>query len=181
MLINQQQTLFGGRHQVATTILQEVTRPHLPRLLFFLLQIIIKRSVGEVLLPRGRWMEIVQSRVIGKRRVIRSSRKQTLPAFLRDRWRGNRTSSSALSPGRIPFGHFKRVVVRVECHFGHRDLSSGFESRNIGAVFGVKVYGRNRVELSQRFTHSSSQDLPNGLFVFKLDFRFRRMDIDVYF
>ena len=54
-----------------------------------------------------------------------------------------------------------------------------FEGRNVGHPFRIKIDGRYGIEFSQRFLDGRRENLPNGLFVLKLDFGLGGMNVHI--
>ena len=74
----------------------------------------------------------------------------------------------------------KRIVLRVglDARFLFA-VVEGIVNRDIGFAKGIEVDRRHIVEFPDSLLDSRRQDLPDGLFVFKFDFRLCGMDVDV--
>ena len=75
---------------------------------------------------------------------------------------------------------FERVIGRVEIYLWSRHSYIRIEHWNIRLSFGIKVDSRNIIKASYSLLYSCKQNLPNGLFVFKLYLSLCRMNIYVY-
>ena len=75
----------------------------------------------------------------------------------------------------------ERIVTRIQTNLrsGSRWRLFGIIYRNIRFVLRIKIDGRNLVEHTYRLLDRGKDDLPDGLFVLKLDFGLRRMDVDI--
>jgi len=53
------------------------------------------------------------------------------------------------------------------------------KSRNIRQTFGIEINGWHSIELAQRLLDCRRKDLPNGLFILKLNLGLSRMNIHI--
>ena len=72
----------------------------------------------------------------------------------------------------------ERIIGRIDRHSG-RSHRFGRRQRDINTALCIKIKGRRKGELTQRFSHRCHQDLEDSLLIGKLDLRLGRVDIDI--
>ena len=73
----------------------------------------------------------------------------------------------------------KGIIIRIIVRLRRGNLTGRVVKWDIRAALCVEIDGGHLTELSQGIAHGGGEDLPDGLFVLKLDLRLRGMDVHV--